>query len=305
MVDKSATSQGWLHQRERGTKLALRLMGWIALRLGRAPARALLYPICVYFLFSSGRARQASRDYLERALGRRVGLTEVFRHYHFFSATILDRAFLLTDRYDMFEVKVCGADLVFERAQKGQGCILLGAHLGSFEILRTLGTAQAHLPIRILMYEDNARKVVEVAKALNPALASTIITLGAVDSMLRVKEELDQGSLVGLLGDRARQHEKTVRCQFLDRAAVFSAGPMLLAATLKVPVLLCFGLYQGGNRYVIHCELFSERVELSRTRRAEELQRWTQRYADRLEHYCRLAPYNWFNFYDFWAEASL
>jgi predicted LPLAT superfamily acyltransferase len=27
-----------------------------------------------------------------------------------------------------------------------------------------------------------------------------------------------------------------------------------------------------------------------------------QRYADRLEHYCRLAPYNWFNFHDFWQS---
>ncbi len=27
-------------------------------------------------------------------------------------------------------------------------------------------------------------------------------------------------------------------------------------------------------------------------------------YAQRLEHYCRQAPYNWFNFYDFWSGAS-
>jgi Predicted acyltransferase len=26
-----------------------------------------------------------------------------------------------------------------------------------------------------------------------------------------------------------------------------------------------------------------------------------RRYAARLEHYCREAPFNWFNFYDFWA----
>jgi predicted LPLAT superfamily acyltransferase len=24
-------------------------------------------------------------------------------------------------------------------------------------------------------------------------------------------------------------------------------------------------------------------------------------YVARLEHFCRDAPYNWFNFYDFWA----
>jgi len=27
-----------------------------------------------------------------------------------------------------------------------------------------------------------------------------------------------------------------------------------------------------------------------------------QHYADRLTHYCRLAPYNWFNFFDFWQK---
>jgi predicted LPLAT superfamily acyltransferase len=28
-----------------------------------------------------------------------------------------------------------------------------------------------------------------------------------------------------------------------------------------------------------------------------------QRYAERLEHYTRIAPYNWFNFYPFWNQA--
>jgi predicted LPLAT superfamily acyltransferase len=34
--------------------------------------------------------------------------------------------------------------------------------------------------------------------------------------------------------------------------------------------------------------------------RAEEIDKMMRRYVARLEHYCRLAPYNWFNFYDFW-----
>jgi hypothetical protein len=29
-----------------------------------------------------------------------------------------------------------------------------------------------------------------------------------------------------------------------------------------------------------------------------------QRYADRLAHHARTAPYNWFNFYDFWHVQS-
>ena len=29
-----------------------------------------------------------------------------------------------------------------------------------------------------------------------------------------------------------------------------------------------------------------------------------QRYVSTLEALCREAPYNWFNFYDFWADAE-
>ena len=29
-----------------------------------------------------------------------------------------------------------------------------------------------------------------------------------------------------------------------------------------------------------------------------------QRYADCLTRYCKLAPYNWFNFFDFWQEKK-
>lgn len=297
-------SQGWLLQRERGSRFALCLITWIALHLGRATARALVYPICVYFLLFAGRARRASRQYLQRVLGCRANIMHVGYHFHSFGATILDRVFLLTDRYERFDVSAHGAESILQRVQRRQGCLLLGSHLGSFEIMRTLGIDKAGLPISVLMYEDNAAKTIEIAKVLNPKLASTIIPIGTVDSMLLVKEKLDQGQFVGLLGDRTLAHEKIVHCSFLGERAVFPAGPMLLAAAVKAPVFLCFGLYRGGNRYEIHCELFAERVDIPRAGSGQELQHWVQRYAERLEHYCRVAPYNWFNFYDFWAVAA-
>ena len=34
---------------------------------------------------------------------------------------------------------------------------------------------------------------------------------------------------------------------------------------------------------------------------AARLDGMMRRYVARLEHYCREAPFNWFNFYDFWA----
>ena len=135
-------------------------------------------------------------------------------------------------------------------------------------------------------------------------MAETVINVGAPDAMLLVKDCLDRGGLVGILGDRIVKDDKTVSCCFLGKDARFPAGPMLLASVLKVPVILFFGLYRGGRRYDIYFELFAEQVVLHREGRTQALQQLTQHYVDRLEHYCRTAPYNWFNFYDYWSEQN-
>ena len=290
----------WLERRERSNTLAIRFIVWVALTLGRPAARLLLYPICLYFWLFSARARKASRKYLARALGRPPGLGDLFRHYHTFAATLLDRVFLLNDQYARFDVRVHGEEIVEDMMKRGEGCLLLGAHLGSFEIIRSLGREARGLKISLVMYEENARKLNSVLAAINPNLPLQIIGLGKVDSMLKVEEALAAGSVVGLLSDRTIEGEGTVDCEFLGGQSPFPVGPFRLAAMLKRPVVLMFGLYRGGNRYDVHFERLADMGQTIRGERNQIIQQAMQRYAGRLEHYCRLAPYNWFNFYDFW-----
>jgi predicted LPLAT superfamily acyltransferase len=75
-----------------------------------------------------------------------------------------------------------------------------------------------------------------------------------------------------------------------------------MAAMLQRPVFFMTGLYLGGNRYRIHFEPLADFSDTPRSERAAAMQAAQQRYAERLSHYCRLAPYNWFNFFDFWEH---
>lgn len=291
---------GWLQQRERGSRLAYEFMIWVALRLGRVFGRGLLYPISVYFTVFSAKASAGSRSFLRRALGRRVTLRDLFRHYHCFASTLLDRVYILAGQHHRFEISPYGDELVLERVDRGQGCILLGAHLGSFEIVRALGFSRHKLLVKVLMYEENAPMMSDVLARLNPELPHTVIPARLPHTMLQVKDCLDKGGLVGILGDRTIPSDKVVSCQFFGSPAHFPAGPMLLASILRVPVFLFFGLYRGEKQYDIHFELFAEQVIVDRQDRMQGIQQWTQQYAKRLEWYCRMAPYNWFNFYDYW-----
>jgi len=293
----------WASQSERGSRALVLLIGWITLRIGRWAARPLLYPITLYFLLTASEQRIASRQFLTRALDRRVGWWDVARHFHRFAATILDRPHFVCGDDRHFNLEVHGFEAAYQKAVEGSGCILLGAHIGSFEVMRMVGMLHERVEVKVLMYEDHNAMLTRLIYSLNPKLSESIIPLGRFDSLLEAKESLERGELVGILGDRVVDNDRTTRCRFFGEETVFPAGPMLFASMVKVPVMLFFGLYLGGNRYALHFEQFADEVSLRRAQRDVDIQDWTQRYVDRLEHYARLAPFNWFNFYDFWGDG--
>ena len=297
-------SQRWLQQSERGSPLALRLILAIAQHLGRPAARFLLYPISCYFLLKAGEQRKSSRIYLARILGRRPGWHHVFRHIHCFAATILDRVFLLSDQLDHFDIRVHNAEALLQYVDRKQGCLLLGSHLGSFEVLRSLAMNIRRFELKILMYPEHNQTITALFETLNPDIKDSVIPLGDTFSLLTVFDCLEKGAIVGMLGDRIDRSRKTVVCDFLGSPARFPAGPALLASAVKVPVILFFGLYRGKGRYDIHFELLEEETALERKDREQAARQWMQRYCERLEYYTCQAPYNWFNFYDFWNEME-
>jgi len=289
----------WTSESERGSPVLLRVMIWLTLHLGSTVAEVLLVPITAWFFASSPRARMASRDFLARALDRPATTGDVFRHLHNFSRAILDRVFLLSNRLDDFDINLTGLNHLTAMLEKGGGCVLLGSHLGSFELLRALGR---HAPVRVkaLMFRRNSGGPTRILEALDPAMRDSIIEIGTPRAMLEVRESLARGEIVGILGDRVPGERKFVETCFLGSRAAFPAGPIILAAVLGAPVVLFYGLRTGSRRYEVRFEPFAERITLPRPERMEVLRGWVERYANRLEAMCRLHPFNWFNFYPFW-----
>ena len=292
----------WLRQQERSNLAILKLMVWISLTLGRRVGRVVLYGIATYYVLLAPRARRYSRAYLNRALGRWSGWSDGFRHVFSFASTIHDRIYLLNDRFDLFDIEIIGAEALHATLANRPGALLIGAHLGSFEVLRAVGRGRAGLKVAMLMYEENARKINATLAAINPAASDDIIALGHLGAMLEARDKLDQGYLVGMLADRGLGDDATVDCDFLGEPAPFPLGPFRTAAMLGRPVFFMTGLYLGGNRYRIHFEPLADFSDTPRAERDAAIRTAMQNYADRLTHYCQVAPYNWFNFFDFWQK---
>lgn len=296
-------SENWRAQPERSNPFTLWLIRTLALRGGRSLGRLLLYPITAYFILTAPIARRASRGYLARVLERTPGARDTWRHFFTFASVLLDRVFFLSGRDRGLHIEVSGGNELLALQAAGRGALLVGAHVGSFDAARALGRGRIDLPLRVLMDVDHNPSITRLLDALNPDIAATVIHPGGIDTALRVHEALQAGEFVGILADRlALPDEPSVELDLLGAPTRLPLGPMRLAVALQAPVILFLGLHQGGNRYVLHFQRLDDDRPVPRQERSALARTLLHRYAAGLETELRKAPYNWFNFYDFWTR---
>jgi predicted LPLAT superfamily acyltransferase len=229
---------------------------------------------------------------------------DIYKHFFTFASTIHDRIYLLNNKFDLFDIDLHGEQLIIDAMSNDQGILLIGAHIGSFEIIRSLAWRHTTLKVVMAMYEENARKTNQALAIINPEAQQDIIGLGHLDSILKLNEHLNAGTFVGILGDRSFHDDATIPISLLGSPANLPSGPFRIAAILQRPVIFMIGLYLGGNRYQIHFEKLADFSNIPRAERQFAIHRAMLSYATLLEKYCKSAPYNWFNFFNFWAPAT-
>lgn len=289
-------SSPWRSQRERGSRHALRLIIWLALHGGRSLCRVLLLPICLYFFLTAPLARRSSHAFLQRALGRRATWRDTLRHLFVFATTLLDRVYLVNGRRGDFTIAVRNESVFLNAMKAGRGCLLLGSHLGSFEMLGIVGSENQKRAVNVVMHLDDSANVRQLLSRSEHEIPYKVIPLGQPGAMLCVKECLERGEVVGILADRVYGNEPTHSLPFFGQPARFSLSPLRLAKMTGAPVVTMFGLFRGGRHYDIVFEPLTERVD-----NGTPLVPYLQSYVAILEHQARTSPYNWFNFYDYWS----
>ncbi len=303
-------SDQWRSRRERGSHGAIRLIVWLALHVGRRVCRVLLAPICAYFFVMVPQSRRASRDFLVRVLERDASWRDTMKHLFVFATTLLDRIYLLHGRQNELAIEVTNEAAFWNALSAGRGCLLLGSHLGSFQMLGVVGSTDKGLSINMVMHIDDQARFGSLALGAGASLPYKVIPLGQPGSMMQVKECLERGEVVGILADRVYADEATQSLPFLGRDARFSLSPLRLARITGAPVVTVFGLFRGGNRYEIVFETLAACVEgvsaaaapaRGAATNAVSLQSCLEAYVASLERQARRCPYNWFNFYDYWS----
>jgi predicted LPLAT superfamily acyltransferase len=314
---KPARSLHWSATEERHGLWGIRLMLQVYRLFGRRAFQLLLYPVIGYFWLTGRTQREASRDYLQRlrrfAQGRQRALPaplNSFRHFMRFGDAMLDK--LASWRGELHDIQLVDRAGFERQIASGQGTLILASHLGDIESCRALGELDASVKVNALVFTEHAERFNQVMKEVNPRANLNLIQVTSLgpETAMRLQDKLNAGEWVAIVGDRtsAGKHQRGERprvvwSHFLGKPAPFPQGPFVLAAALRCPVFLMFGLKQQG-RLNLYFEPFADPLLLPRAQRHQALQQAVDNYAARLEHYCLLAPLDWFNFFDFWQLAA-
>ncbi|UBM07716.1 acyltransferase [Cupriavidus metallidurans] len=280
---------------------------------GRLLFRVVMYPVVVYFWLAYPLARRSSMEYLARvkaatgAIGTQPTWRQSLRHLFSFGDTMLDKLLAIGGRYRFEHVSKEGGDVLLRQIASGRGGIIMTAHVGCLELCRAMANRLNGLRLTVLVHSAHAERFNRILARLDP---DSMLQLYQIDDIspataLELSARVEAGEFVAIAGDRAPAHGgRAVRVPFLGQPARFPVGPYVLASLLKCP-LYAMGCVREGRGHLIRFTELERVVTLPRATREERLQALAATYARWLEDLVARSPYDWFNFYDFWADDPI
>lgn len=303
---------GWTKQNERGRPIFLRFAAFVYKLLGRKVVGNLFWPVSLYFYLFSANVRNSSKGYLTKLdffnsrTTSKIGLiARSIYHVHNFTLSIIDKFGAWQGDLSLDILSFDGKEQLGSKINSGEGVVVISAHLGNIEVMRALANELPGLKVNALMYTKHNPQFNNLLREISPGSFMRVIATEApsIDLISELQDKIAQGEIVALLADRLMpgSSDKKVAVSFLGETARFPAGPFILASLLAAPVFLVFCLRDKRGGYRVYFEHFSAGIRLPRKDRAQALTQEVTRFAQRLEHYCNKAPYQWFNYYEFWT----
>lgn len=294
----------WAEMAERGAAWGLWVCATAYRLLGRHGCQIIIAPVVLYFYLTGTEQRRASTEFLTLALGRPPRWYEGYRQFLNFAMRAVDNLAAWTGRLPADHIQTAPDTDLPTLMNDPRGALLVISHTGNVEIARALLDPRLRARLTILVHTKHAEHYNRILAGVNPEATARFIQVTEMgpETAIALQERIERGDWIAIAGDRVPVGDttRTARVDFFGRPAAFSHGPWILASLLQCPVHLMFCTRQKRG-YSLSVERFADRIELPRRERNHLLATYATRYALRLEERARVAPFQWFNFFRYWA----
>lgn len=286
-----------------GVKLLLSAYAWG----GKFLFLPLLAPVILFFYCSSAESRQGITTYLQNMHDANSSLPAAtrwngFKVFWAFGQTVLDKFSVWQGNIARHDVTVHNYDAIESLTKNGRGALLLMSHLGNFEICRALSRDNKTAKLTVLLHTKHAQQFNAILKEVSQDSSVELLQVSEVDAAMAIvlAERIGRGELIAIAADRVPVAGVSVfEMPFFNKMAPFPKGPFILSAILASPVL-AINCVQESDGYHIYFKKLYEGGAVPRSQRNQFLHDLAAKYVDNLQERVSKAPFQWFNFFDFW-----
>lgn len=282
--------------KSRGGVFGYKIFLFVLRYFGLRSAYFILNFVALYFVFFAPKSTRSLWFYFRKIwkFGRLKSFRSVFKTYHNFGQTIIDKVVIFAGYSNKFTFDSDGREYLSDVINSGTGAILISAHAGNWEaashFLKRLNT-----PVNAVLFDGEYEKIKALlSKSATVEKYKTIVIKKDFSHLFEIHKVLKNNELLCIHGDRFLENnfKKTRQIQFLGREARFPVGPFELATRFNKPCLFVFAFKENQTHY----QFFAQ---TAKGQTAEEI---LNEYVRSVEAMIRKYPTQWFNFYDFWEE---
>ncbi|MGZ3722658.1 MAG: LpxL/LpxP family acyltransferase, partial [Bdellovibrionales bacterium] len=257
-----------------------------------------------YFYIFAPKARRGLSEYwklVEPGETWRKRQLRIFQHFYRFGQVLMDRVYQGFHTEKQFATTHSGSENINKTLAEKKGLVLLSAHMGAWDLaaalLPTNGFADQ---IFVVQFRSEGFSFQKVKDNMDPKHVQALDTAGKGDAIFEIHQALKNGRCIGLMGDRPMA-DRFELIPFMGRIAPFDVTPFRMAAALRVPLLYTFGFKGAGKHYDFYAREPKVYSYTTDEPREAQLYKWACEYAADIEHFIRIYPDQWFNFYPFWS----
>lgn len=286
--------------KSKGTVLGYKIFIFLIKNLGIKSAYFMLYFVAFYYLIFSVKGTRASYYYFRKRRKQSFlkSIVSVYKNNIKFGQTIIDKVAIPVGLRSKFTYEFDGVDKLKELLKKGEGGILISAHVGNFEIADFFfKEIDVNSQINIVTTDSERNEIKEYLESVTgkPSLKFIFIK-DDMSHIFDIHKALENNELICFTGDRYFDNTKYLTGHLLGKDAKFPAGPFVLASRLKVPVAFVYVMKETAKHYHLYT-----RMATAKKRNEQAL---LDNYTKSIEQILNKYPLQWFNYFDFWDDIK-
>lgn len=266
---------------------------------------ALLRAVALYFWFFSDKSPLLYFYKNRLKYNNFAAYKAIYRNYVMLGECMLDKIVVMAGIKNKFTFDFDGEEYLHALAKNKKGGILIGAHIGNWEIAGHL-LKRIDTKVHVVMLDAEHQKIKNLLEnTLKDKQMSIIPIKNGFNHLYAIEEALKKGEFIALHGDRFLPDTKTICTEFLHEDANFPSGPFYMASKFGAPV--CYVSAIKTSRYHYHFKATKPEVLPYPSKlktRNQDLKKMIEPYVKNLEQVVLEHPNQWFNFYSFWGNKN-